>query len=116
MIRLARINPDLAVLELRLIGNNTHVPNYDESVKQVFNGMDKLPEVVFPYIIESLEEANLSYNPTKVNVNFDGTIDALPRQRISYETTPNPKLEPFNVIKIRSYQQKSKQEVESISR
>ncbi len=114
MVRLARINPDLAVLELRLIGNNTHVPNYDESVKQIFNGMDNLPEVVFPYLIDSLKKANLVENPEKVVVNFDGTIDELPKQSINYKIAPDTKVEPFEIMKVKTYPQKEINE--SISR
>lgn len=82
------------------------MPNYDESVKPIFNGMDKLPEVVFPYIIESLVEPNLSQNLTKVGVNFDGSIDELPRQKINYEKTPSAsKVEPFQILKVKTYSQ-----------
>ena len=95
MGRLARINQDLAVVELRLIGNNTHVPNHDESVRLVFNGIEILPEIILPYLIKEIKTlGDLSLETGQVKVGFDGLIESLPPLEInaSADAKPNPLL------------------------
>ncbi len=78
-VRLACINEDLAVYELRLIGNNTHVPYYDEAIREVFNGVELIPEIFIPYLIQELDKTiEQEKSPQKVSVEYDGTVAIIP--------------------------------------
>jgi len=95
MVRLARINDRLSVAEIRLIGNNTHVPNHDESVRLVSNGIEVLPEIILPYLIAEVKKlGDLSADKsTAVPVEHNGSIAKLPPVEIDYEQSrgkPNP--------------------------
>ncbi len=95
MIRLARISDKISVAEIRLIGNNTHVPNHDESVRLVFNGAGVLPEIILPYLITEVKKlGDLSADRnTAVLVEHDGSITKLPPAKIDYKKSrdkPNP--------------------------
>ncbi len=95
MVRLARINDVLSVAEVRLIGNNTHVPNHDESVRLISNGIEVLPEIILPYVIAEVKRlGDLSADiRTAVPVEHNGSISTLPPVKVDYEQSrgkPNP--------------------------
>ena len=95
MVRLARINDVLSVAEVRLIGNNTHVPNHDESVRVISNGIEVLPEIILPYVIAEVKRlGDLSADiKTAVPVEHNGSISTLPPVKVDYEQSrgkPNP--------------------------
>jgi hypothetical protein len=79
MLRFTRLNEDLAVIEFRLIGNNTHIPDHDEAVKYLFNGIEILPELFFPYLAKRFNKINdlEKKNDQLYHVEFNGSIAAI---------------------------------------
>ena len=93
MVRLARINEDLAVVEIRLIGNNTHVPDHDEAVKIVFNGMDLLGEMLMVNLEHELQELELKRENGQVAVSTAGLVDGVAPLGIDYSRAASAALE-----------------------
>ena len=79
VIRLACINEDLAVYELRLISNNTHIPYFDEAPREIFNGIELVPEIFVPYLAEELEKMiSMEKSESEISVNYNGSVNAMP--------------------------------------
>jgi hypothetical protein len=71
------------------------VPNHDESVRLVFNGIEILPEIILPYLIKEIKTlGDLSLKNEQVAVGFDGLIESLPPLKIATnpDAKPNPLL------------------------
>jgi hypothetical protein len=79
VIRLACIDENLAVYELRLISNNTHVPSFDEAPREIVNGIELVPEIFIPYLANELEQIILNDKTEgEVLVNYNGSVNLMP--------------------------------------
>jgi hypothetical protein len=84
-LRLSLINSDLAVVELRLVGNNPHFAKFRDAQNTFHSGAEFITEEFLPRVAQKLENflANKSkaeleelYN-AKITIGFDGKIAGL---------------------------------------
>jgi hypothetical protein len=84
-LRISKINDQVAVVEVRLIGNNTHFKAFDNEQRTFSSGIEYVMEAVLPFLTKEIGEflstnskEHLKSMMTKdVLVNFDGSIEGL---------------------------------------
>lgn len=85
MLRLSAINDDVAVLEIRLIGNNPHFAKFDEACETYQDGLEftqilnkKISEKIQKFVKEKTYEELFNLNATRSEILPNGSIVNLP--------------------------------------
>ncbi|MBM3579500.1 MAG: hypothetical protein FJX34_01850 [Alphaproteobacteria bacterium] len=81
-IRVSAINDEVAVAEVRLVGNNPHFAVFDEAQNVFQSGLEFIPEALLPKIAEKMQEFLASKTKEEIEslskqmvlVRSDGTI------------------------------------------
>ncbi len=79
-IRLSRIGEgDKAVFEIRLVGNNPHIPYYDTYGREITNFAEIFPKLFENHLKIELEKVSIKDIDKEglVNIDHNGTIDGL---------------------------------------
>jgi len=84
-LRLSFINDKVAVVELRLVGNNTHFAKFDEAQNLYLSGIDFVAEEFLPRVSQKIgqfvdsktKEKLVELYRQKVSVNHQGQIEGL---------------------------------------
>jgi len=105
-IRLARLEDDneIAVYEVRLLGNNPHAPYFDEYPRQILNGAKIAVEIFTQYLTKELEVIKIDDEEQKIGIRKDGKIDALETKFLE----DSPKNQPSFSIILKSFKDNEK--------
>ena len=81
---------------MRLIGNNSHIPYFDTSLRPLDNAIEYAPEVVLGYVGESLVTSPI--NPdlkNNIKINKDGSIPKVTPTYIDYKKS---EINPYQLL------------------
>lgn len=105
MLRGAAINSEIGVIELRLIGNNTHVPDFDEYVRPIFNGIDVLPEIFLPKLLQKVAALEIKASDLEKNivVKHNGSVAGIEAINLEQPTSDRFENSILSQIKTKPY-------------
>ena len=90
----------IGVLEIRLIGNNSHIPYFDTSLRPLDNAIEYAPEVVLGYVGGSLVTYLINSDlKNNIEINKDGSI---PKVKPTYIEYKKSEINPYQLLGIKN--------------